>query len=286
MTIQIAALAAKLGLLKSLVDAAKSLWRAVGWPKAAKKPPVVLPAPPGRRRRWWGGDNGPTATAPVVGLVALLLAVGCSGPLSGLKPAEIVALCEQVAPCDPCAPGPTPPPAPVPGPPAPDPSPDNPVPAPDPGPALGDEIDLSSVTWLHRDPSSFPVTAELLDWGTDGRKHWVRYTHPDSWKISGGRVVGNVWILAEAKGPGRGWYGATFEHLLAQQLTDPPGQFSRKLEYRDPAVPFLQAEVAPIDRWRPRPGEEVVILISTITRGPAPAGAPVGRSIARKFRLP
>lgn len=281
MAIPVLIWAARLSAVKSLVDAAKSLWRAVGWPKPARKPPVAQPAPPGRKRGWWGGPGGPTGTAPVVGLVALLVAAGCSGPLSGLKPAEIVALCEQVAPCDPCAPGPTPPPAPVPGPPAPDPSPDNPVPAPDPGPALGDEIDLSTVTWLHRSPAAWPVTAELLGWETDGTTHRVRYRYPQEWRPDG-RVAGNVWAIVRIDGR---WYAATFEWLLAV-APGATGEFARKLEYRDPAVPLLQSEASPVDRWRPRHGEELGIVISTIARAPVPGSWPVGRSAVRLVRWP
>jgi hypothetical protein len=210
--------------------------------------------------------------------------------MGGMSKSDLVDLCESVAPCQPCEELPdvcppaggevvTPGPGPSPEPPPSGDGSGGPATPPQP-PAPGDGLDLTKVVWAHRSPAAFPVTATLKSWRTDGKRHWVEYAYPKEW-VPKGRVVGNLWVIARAKPGDDRWFGATFEWVLAGETA-----FDRELEYAEKAVPFLQAEASPVDKWRPRKGEEFYVLLTTITRQAVPAAWPVGRSNLVKVRWP
>jgi hypothetical protein len=128
-----------------------------------------------------------------------------------------------------------------------------------------DDIDLSTVTWLHPDPSKFTVTATLSNIKISGSTISWDWTHPSRWPSygsDGGGVIGNNWVFAKINGR---WYAATWEWLrdTTNKVT---------LEAKSGEPPFIQSERSPINEWYPKSGEEIGFMVSTCVRGGIPSG--------------
>jgi len=221
--------------------------------------------------------QGPTATAPVttpeappapsyyrprpkalLGLTAAWLALwwlaGCAttDAFTAKTLPELAKLCEQVVPCEPCPPEPPIPPIPLTG---------------------GDAIDPASVTWLHASPAAFRVTAILSDVRLHERDLSWEWQHPAWPEWQSGKdepyVVGNLWVIGQVGGK---WYGATLEWLRNYTMRT-------ELQGGAAAPIFIQCKREPISTWRPKKGERVCWMASTITRaGIQPADSPRERS--------
>lgn len=147
------------------------------------------------------------------------------------------------------------------------PPPATPPPAtPPPGGGAGtDEIDPRTITWLHTDVSSWPITSRITDVTITRSEICVDHTGAGRFPTSrfGDILVeGNVWIVASFNGR---WYAATYDWLR-------PGQVCKAVTGEE--LGRDQIRIPPMDAsWPgPRSGEMVGFLVSTRARDGVPAG--------------
>jgi hypothetical protein len=147
-------------------------------------------------------------------------------------------------------------------------APPAPPPPPPPGGGGGgsplDQLDLSQVTWLHQNVSSWPVTSTVTDVTITHDTVCVYHTGAGSFPQSPfGEIIieGNVWIFARINGR---WYGATWDWLRVGQVC----KGARAEEFgRD------QIRIPPMDAsWRPRAGDQIGFMMSSRARDGVPAG--------------
>jgi hypothetical protein len=148
------------------------------------------------------------------------------------------------------------------------PPPGTPPPAPPPpggGGAGADEIDPRTITWLHTDVSSWPITSRITNVTITRSEICVDHTgagrFPTS-RFGDIMVEGNVWIVASFNGR---WYAATYDWLR-------PGQVCKAVTGDE--LGRDQIRIPPMDAsWPgPRSGETVGFLVSTRARDGVPAG--------------
>jgi hypothetical protein len=120
----------------------------------------------------------------------------------------------------------------------------------------GQAIDLSQVTWLHENVSSWPVTSSLSASVGNG-KISLDHSKAGDWPVldggSSADVEGNAWVFVNRGGR---WYGATWEWLR-------PGQTSKTMSAED-LGDHIKKE--PLKSWTPQPGEQVGFMVSTPAR--------------------
>ena len=124
-----------------------------------------------------------------------------------------------------------------------------------------DDLSLDSVTWLHPDISSWPVTTDLsIDFTSNSV--CLRYDKKNTWDtvtIFGSTdVVANAWVFAQRNGR---WYAGTFEWMR-------PGQECKAMS----AVEGGHIKVSPFDEasgWQPQSGEELYFMVSGLIRNPS-----------------
>lgn len=156
------------------------------------------------------------------------------------------------APPTPTPPTPTPP---TPTPPKPTPpTPAPPTPAPPTPPSGGgvDELDLSTVTFLHTNVSKWRITSRVTSVTIKDPPICIAHTMSGRWPVVDGGE-GNPWVIANIGGR---WYAATYEWLR-------PGQTCKEID-RDTIGPHTKAR--PLDTWRPRSGEIVGFMVSALAR--------------------
>jgi hypothetical protein len=123
-------------------------------------------------------------------------------------------------------------------------------------PGAADQLDLSTVKWLHRNVSQWPVTSQLTDVRIGAEKITLEHTRSGRWptlKTESGEIEGNPWVFVNRGGQ---WYGATYEWLRKGQVTknisgDELGAYTKK---------------EPLTSWTPQPGELVGFMVSTPAR--------------------
>ncbi len=146
---------------------------------------------------------------------------------------------------------------------------------PPPPPGGPDEIDLSTVIWLHHDVSGWAQTSTITRITHGDPPICIEHTKAGAWPAldDGGTVVeGNPWVFVQISGQ---WYAATYEWLR-------PGQTCKSLDAGDMAG---HIKVAPLDSWRPRTGEVVGFMVSKPARF-GPEGPKNERSNVVRFVWP
>ena len=136
------------------------------------------------------------------------------------------------------------------------------------GGSNGDEIDASSVRYLHRNISGWEVVSRITRIDISGRGICVYHT--GAGRLGRSRlgnpgeqidIEGNVWVFAQFGGR---WYGATWDWLR-------PGQ-QCKGESPSSLGPE-QIRISPMDRtWRPRTGDRLCFAMSSRARDGVEAG--------------
>ena len=121
-------------------------------------------------------------------------------------------------------------------------------------------FDLSKVTWLHTDVSGWPVTSNLKVSAGNGVIN-LDYDKKNSWPgveidhTSGTRKIqvnANPWVFVCRNGK---WYGGTWEWLTVgntrKNMTSVAGDHIKQ---------------PPLQNWRPRSGETVYFMVSSLAR--------------------
>jgi hypothetical protein len=125
-------------------------------------------------------------------------------------------------------------------------------------PTSSTPFDLSQVTWLHENVSSWPVTSALSNVSIAGNKVNLSHSKAGNWRVlegsnGGADVEANAWVFVERNGR---WYGATWEWLR-------PGQTTKTM----PASAFgSHIKREPLASWAPQPGERIGFMVSTPAR--------------------
>ena len=126
-----------------------------------------------------------------------------------------------------------------------------------------DEIDLSTVVWLHTNVSSWPQTSTITSTTIGAPPICINHTKVGKWPTgdfsgSGAIVDSNVWVFAKIGGT---WYAATWEWLRAGTTCKDLGGSDFKTHVNG---------VAPLSSWTPKSGEQIGLMVST----PARLGVP------------
>jgi hypothetical protein len=121
-----------------------------------------------------------------------------------------------------------------------------------------DTFDLSKVTWLHHDVSSWPVTA-TLDASISGGQILMPYTKAKVWPATsttaGSGLNANPWAIVQVGGT---WYAGTFEWFRHGQTSKPVGVLD--------GSNGDHFKVSPLNRWRPKSGERFGLMVSGLAR--------------------
>ena len=136
------------------------------------------------------------------------------------------------------------------------------------GGSNGDEIDASSVRYLHRDISGWEVVSRITRIDVSG--HRICVYHTGAGRLGRSRfgnpgeqidVEGNIWVFAQFGGR---WYGATWDWLrIGQQCKNESTS----------ALGPEQIRRAPMDHtWRPRTGDRLCFAMSSRARDGVEAG--------------
>jgi len=122
--------------------------------------------------------------------------------------------------------------------------------------AGNDELDLSQVSFLHANISSWPASSTITSVSITGSQVCVRHTKAGKWPVavlSGVAVEGNPWVVVNRDGR---WYAGTYEWLR-------PGQICKGITAANIGGHIKQA---PLANWRPRSGEQIGFIVSTLAR--------------------
>ena len=127
------------------------------------------------------------------------------------------------------------------------------------GGTADDELDLSQVTWLHHNVSSWPQTATITNTTLGAPPICINHTKVGRWPTgdfsgSGAIVDSNVWVFAKIGGT---WYAATWEWLRA-------GTTCNDFGAKDFESHFNGAQ--PLSSWTPKSGEQIGLMVSTPAR--------------------
>ena len=122
-----------------------------------------------------------------------------------------------------------------------------------------DELDLSQVTWLHHNVSSWPQTATITSTTIGAPPICINHTKVGQWPSgdfsgSGASVDSNVWVFAKIGGT---WYAATWEWLRSGSTCKSLGATDFKTRVND---------VSPLNSWTPKSGEQIGLMVSTPAR--------------------
>jgi hypothetical protein len=123
-------------------------------------------------------------------------------------------------------------------------------------PGAVDQLDLSSVEFLHANVSNWPVTSKITDVEIGSDHISIDHSKAGDWPVfnyNGVAIEGNPWIFVNRDGQ---WYGATYDW-------NRPGQTSKEIN-ADTIGPSIKAE--PLASWRPEPNEVVGLMVSTPAR--------------------
>lgn len=181
-----------------------------------------------------------------LGLIAALFVAGCeTAIMDNQGEVSLAQLQGQTNP----DPNPDPNPNPNPNP---DPNPDPNNPNPTPGGGWPSEID-GPITWLHTNVSDWPVTSSL-NASVGGGTISMPYDKARVWPSVGG-LNANPWVIVKYDGK---WYAATFEWFRYGQTSKPVGVLNGALGDH--------IKVAPLNRWRPRSGERIGLMVSGLAR--------------------
>ena len=123
------------------------------------------------------------------------------------------------------------------------------------------DFDLSKVTWLHTDVSSWPVTSTLsisIKNGTmclnfSGTSTWptAKILHTNGTRYI--QVNANPWVFVSQAGK---WYGGTWEWMTPNGNCKPISK-----------VEGGHIKQAPLKNWEPRSGDKLYFMVSSIARG-------------------
>jgi hypothetical protein len=129
----------------------------------------------------------------------------------------------------------------------------------------GDAIDLSQVTFLHANVSGWPATSRVERVEVGPGRICVDHSKLGTWPslvLQGEAIEGNPWVVAQVGGR---WYAGTYEWLRPGQHCKTLGATPPTSTVADQLGPHIKQ--APLDGWRPRPGERVGVFVSTHARG-------------------
>jgi len=110
-----------------------------------------------------------------------------------------------------------------------------------------------SIIWLHTDVSGWAVTASLNASVSGGTIH-MPYSKAKVWPAVDG-LNANPWVIANLNGQ---WYAATFEYFRHGQTSKPAGVLD--------GSKGDHIQVSPLNRWRPRSGERIGLMVSGLAR--------------------
>jgi hypothetical protein len=119
-----------------------------------------------------------------------------------------------------------------------------------------DDLDLGQVSFLHANISGWAVTSTITGVSITGSQVCVYHTKAGKWpakNLSGVVVEGNPWVVVNRDGR---WYAGTYEWLR-------PGQVCKGITAGNIGGHIKQA---PLANWRPRSGEQIGFIISTLSR--------------------
>ena len=108
------------------------------------------------------------------------------------------------------------------------------------------------VKFLHADVSGWPVTASLN--ASVGGTINLPYSKAKVWPAVDG-VNANPWVIVNMDGQ---WYAVTFEWLRHGQTSKPKGVLDGSMGDH--------IKVPPLNRWRPRSGERIGLMVSGLAR--------------------
>jgi hypothetical protein len=117
----------------------------------------------------------------------------------------------------------------------------------------GSDAITGPITWLHTDVSSWPVTTSLSA-SVAGGTISMPYDKARAWPAVGG-LNANPWVIVNYGGQ---WYAATFEYFRHGQTSKPVGVLNGALGDH--------IKVPPLNRWRPRSGERIGLMVSGLAR--------------------
>jgi hypothetical protein len=120
----------------------------------------------------------------------------------------------------------------------------------------GDEIDLSTVTFLHSNVTNWKVTSTITRVSIGLQQICMFHTAAGSWPAPNG-TYGNPWVLANIGGR---WYAGTFEWMR-------PGQVCKDLDPGAGGATIANrigphVKVQPLQGWVPKKGELVGFMYS------------------------
>ena len=118
----------------------------------------------------------------------------------------------------------------------------------------GSDAISGPITWLHTDVSDWAVTASLQASVSGGAIN-VPYSKARVWPAVDG-VNANPWVIVNLNGQ---WHAATFEYLRHGQTSKPVGVLD--------GSKGDHIKVSPLNRWRPRSGERIGLMVSGLARG-------------------
>lgn len=109
------------------------------------------------------------------------------------------------------------------------------------------------ITWLHTNVSDWDETARL-DASVGGGVINMPYDKAGAWRAVNG-LNANPWVFVNYGGQ---WYAATFEYFRHGQTSKPVGVLNGALGDH--------IQVAPLNKWRPRSGERIGLMVSGLAR--------------------
>ena len=119
-----------------------------------------------------------------------------------------------------------------------------------------DELNLSSVTWLHTNISGWAQTSTVTGVTISSSNICIGHTEAGAWPrltVNGTPLEGNPWVIANIGGS---WYAGTYEWLR-------PGQTCKGITASN-IGPHIKK--SPMTSWVPRSGETVYFGVSTGAR--------------------
>lgn len=115
--------------------------------------------------------------------------------------------------------------------------------------------DLAGVVWLHSDVSDWPATANLRSVNVSGGTISLDYDRANVWPAinhAGASVNANPWVFVNEGGT---WYAGTFEWFRRGQTSKPVA-----------VVAGDHIKASPLNRFRPRSGEQYGFMVSGLAR--------------------
>jgi hypothetical protein len=120
------------------------------------------------------------------------------------------------------------------------------------GSGAADELDLSQVTWLHHNVSSWSRTSTITGVSIGDPPICIEHTKSGAWPVVDA-IEGNPWVFARVGGK---WYAATYEWLR-------PGQECKQISAGSIGP---HTKKPPLENWQPKSGETIGLMVSTPAR--------------------